>query len=43
MGDHNMKEWMSVEPHVSVVELTPDDTLLILACDGVRKMNVVLS
>jgi serine/threonine protein phosphatase PrpC len=35
LGDHNMKDYLSNEPHVECVELTPDDDLLVLACDGV--------
>jgi hypothetical protein len=35
LGDHNMKDYLSNEPHVEAVELTSDDDLLVLACDGV--------
>jgi serine/threonine protein phosphatase PrpC len=35
LGDHNMKDYLSNVPHVAAVELTPDDDVLVLACDGV--------
>jgi len=34
LGDSAMKEFVTGEPHTAVVELTPEDTHLILACDG---------
>jgi len=36
LGDHNMKDWISAEPFVSVMELEESDTFFVLACDGVR-------
>eukprot|EP01103_Thecamoeba_quadrilineata_P000314 TRINITY_DN10268_c0_g1_i1.p1 TRINITY_DN10268_c0_g1~~TRINITY_DN10268_c0_g1_i1.p1 ORF type:complete len:269 (-),score=38.50 TRINITY_DN10268_c0_g1_i1:58-864(-) len=35
LGDHCMKSYIISEPHIEAVELNDDDTLLILACDGV--------
>eukprot|EP01098_Paradermamoeba_levis_P014452 TRINITY_DN68_c0_g1_i2.p1 TRINITY_DN68_c0_g1~~TRINITY_DN68_c0_g1_i2.p1 ORF type:complete len:348 (-),score=86.50 TRINITY_DN68_c0_g1_i2:157-1200(-) len=35
LGDHCMKDYISGEPNLEVVELTADDDFLILACDGV--------
>lgn len=35
LGDHCMKMFIISEPHFKAVELTPEDTQLILACDGV--------
>jgi len=35
LGDHMMKELIISTPHIHITEITPDDRLLILACDGV--------
>merc|ERR1712137_1373620 len=35
LGDRSMKDYVSGEPYVEVVEVTEEDTHLILACDGV--------
>jgi len=42
LGDHLMKDYLSNLPHVTAVELKPEDTTLVLACDGVSAdMNSV--
>jgi protein phosphatase PTC1 len=33
-GDSELKEWVSAEPYIKSVELGPEDTHLIVACDG---------
>jgi len=35
LGDHNMKAYITSEPHITATELQPKDSFLILACDGV--------
>jgi len=35
LGDHTMKEFVTGEPYTDIISLTPDDSHLILACDGV--------
>eukprot|EP00013_Stygamoeba_regulata_P023846 CAMPEP_0177649274 /NCGR_PEP_ID=MMETSP0447-20121125/11292_1 /TAXON_ID=0 /ORGANISM="Stygamoeba regulata, Strain BSH-02190019" /LENGTH=283 /DNA_ID=CAMNT_0019152007 /DNA_START=262 /DNA_END=1109 /DNA_ORIENTATION=+ len=35
LGDHCMKQFIISEPNVTVRDLTPSDSLLLLACDGV--------
>ncbi len=42
LGDHLMKEYLSNLPHVTAVELKPEDTTLVLACDGVSSDPYVL-
>uniref|UniRef100_A0A7S1TVS3 PPM-type phosphatase domain-containing protein n=1 Tax=Phaeomonas parva TaxID=124430 RepID=A0A7S1TVS3_9STRA len=34
-GDHGMKDFVTAEPDTNRVVLTPNDTMLIIACDGV--------
>jgi len=34
-GDHELKQWVKAEPYVKATPLLPEDTHLILACDGV--------
>jgi protein phosphatase PTC1 len=34
LGDHLMKEYLRNLPYVTAVELKPEDTTLVLACDG---------
>lgn len=44
LGDHLMKEYLRNLPHVAAVELKPEDTTLVLACDGVSvAMSAVCS
>lgn len=33
-GDVDLKKWVIAEPHIREIDLTSDDNLLILACDG---------
>jgi protein phosphatase PTC1 len=33
-GDTELKPWVSAEPFISETELKPEDTYLIVACDG---------
>ncbi len=42
LGDHLMKEYLSNLPHVTAVELKPEDTTLVLACDGVSNVIGVI-
>mmetsp|Transcript_23614 Transcript_23614/g.32227 ORF Transcript_23614/g.32227 Transcript_23614/m.32227 type:complete len:320 (+) Transcript_23614:74-1033(+) len=35
LGDHTMKECVTGEPYINEIELTPEDSHLIVACDGV--------
>jgi len=35
LGDHCMKSFIIGDPHLETVELNPEDSFLILACDGV--------
>lgn len=36
LGDLELKQWVISEPSIKSIKLTPKDTYLILACDGVR-------
>jgi protein phosphatase PTC1 len=39
LGDSSMKEFVVGAPYTTETELTEDDELLILACDGVRNYD----
>jgi protein phosphatase PTC1 len=34
-GNEELKQWVLADPYISETELTPEDTHLIIACDGV--------
>jgi serine/threonine protein phosphatase PrpC len=39
LGDSSMKEFVVGAPYTTETELTEDDEILILACDGVRNYD----
>lgn len=41
LGDTSMKEYVTGEPFLTATQLFPDDTHLILACDGVCKISII--